>query len=375
MSGRTHGFKPSPLLALGLLVGSCGDSPTGPELRPPLESLPPDLAELTFTAEGTPTAPYTLLEVRHPEGFRGFVAVDGEGEPVWFFRTEGNPFGATRLPNGHLVLLDNERGLVEVNPAGEVVAELAQEPRPGRFMHHDLTATPDGTVLFLAEEVRPWPAGADSSVTGEAIWEWAPATGALTRRWSAFDHLDPVADQGARSRSHDWLHANAVSLTADGMVLVSVHFLDQVLAIAPDFQRIEWRLGGVNATLPVDDPFSGQHTAAEVAPGRILLFDNGFDRTTERYSRAVEYALGATSAQKVWEWRPDRDNWARVISSARRLPNGNTVVAFGTREDPELGTTGPIEVYEVTEEGEVAWHLTVGGRVASMYRATPLFGF
>ena len=40
-----------------------------------------------------------------------------------------------------------------------------------------------------------------------------------------------------------------------------------------------------------------------------------------------------------------------------------------------VGSTGPIEVYEVTQAGEVAWHLEVGGAVSSMYRATPLFEF
>lgn len=356
-----------------LLVTGCESSPTGP--RPPLAELPADLAAVTFTTEGRATAPYVLLEIRDPGGFRGFVAIDSDGRPVWFFRTEGNPFGASRLPNGDLVLLDSGRGVLVVTPDGEVVAELAQEPRPGRLMHHDVAATPGGTVLFIAEDARPWPAGADTLVTGEAIWEWTPGTDEAVRRWSAFDHLDPGLDRAERSRASDWLHANAVSPTADGGVVLSLHFLDQVLSIAPDFQSVRWRLGGVRATHPVDDPFSGQHTAAEVAPNRILLFDNGFDRTGERYSRAVEYELDGAVGRKVWEWRPERDNWARVISSARRLPDGNTLVAFGTAEDTGLGTTGPIEVYEVTAEGTVVWHLTVGGAVASMYRATPLFDF
>ena len=78
---------------------------------------------------------------------------------------------------------------------------------------------------------------------------------------------------------------------------------------------------------------------------------------------------------KTWEWRPARDNWARVISSARRLPNGNTLVAFGVPKDVPAGSTGPVEAYEVTEGGVVMWHLAVGREVSSMYRVTPLFEF
>lgn len=353
-----------------LVSVACGDSPTEPGL-PPLTDLPADLAEVTFTTEGRPTPPYILLEIRHDDGFRGFVAVNGDARPVWFFRTQGSPSGSTRRSNGNLVLLDSERGLVEVTAQGEVVGEVPQESPPGRVIHHDVIATPGNTVLFLAREARPWP---DTLVTGDAIWEWTPDTGSLEKRWSAFDHLVPEVDRSPRSVTSDWLHANSLSIGPRGNVVVSLHFIDQVLSITPDLQTLEWRLGGVGATIPVDDPFSGQHTAAEVAPGRVLVFDNGFDREQERYSRAAEYELdlGGT-ARKVWEWRPERDNWARVISSARRLPNGNTLVGFGLRAIPELGSTGPIEVYEVTESGEVVWHLLLDGLVGSMYRATPLF--
>jgi hypothetical protein len=358
-------------LALFALAATACDDPTGPE-RPPLTDLPPDLAAVTFTATGRPSFPYTMLELRHAQGFRGFVAVNGAGQPVWFFRTVGGPFGTARRQNGNFVFMDSNRGLVEVTPDGAEVRELAQQPRPGRFMHHDVTASPRNTIFFIAEDVR---AGRDSTVTGDALWEWNPETGSVARRWSSFDQLDPALDWGARSVNRDWVHANALFASARGNVLISMHFLDQVASIAPDFSRLEWRLGGVRATITVDDPFSGQHTAAELEPGRVLVFDNGFARETERYSRAAEYVLGQATAQKVWQWRPERDNWARVISSARRLPNGNTLVGFGTQSDPALGSTGPIEVYEVTRQGTVVWHLTIGGTVSSMYRATPLPDF
>lgn len=357
--------------SLTLTMSGCGDSPSEPPLRAPIE-LPGDLAAVSFTADGRPTAPYVLLEIRHAEGFRGFVAVNADGRPVWFFRTVGSPSGATRRANGNFVFLDNERGLLEVTVDGEVAGQLAQEPRPGRFIHHDVTATRNHTILFIAEDVRQWQG---EPLTGEAIWEWSPEDGSVVRRWSAFDHLDPETDRGPRFRRTDWLHANSLTVGSRGNVLLSLHFLDQVLSIAPDMLSLEWRLGGVGATIAVDDAFSGQHTAAETVPGRVLLFDNGFAREEAQYSRAVEYELGDATATKLWEWRPTQDNWARVISSAWRMPNGHTMVAFGTERDPMLGSTGPIEVYEVTRGGEVVWHLRLGGRVSSMYRATPLFGF
>src|SRR5688572_8670617 len=302
------------LLSLSLLIVGCSDSPVGFE-RAPLVDLPADLAAVRFLAVGRPTAPHTMLEIRRNDGFRGYVIVNAAGAPVWYFRTFGSPGGATRRENGNFVVIDTERGLVEVDEDASIVRVLAQESRPGRFIHHDVVATSRNTLLFIAEDVQS-PGG--SAITGDAVWEWEPETGRTLKRWSTFDHLDPSLDWSERSRSSDWVHANSLSVGPRGNVLMSMHFLDQVISIAADYRTVEWRLGGVRATIAVDDAFYGQHTAAEIEHGRVLLFDNGFSRQ-EHYSRAAEYELSPTSARKVWEWRPARDNWARVISSARRL--------------------------------------------------------
>jgi hypothetical protein len=359
-----QGVQRLAVVILALACAACGDAPLAP-----LTDLPADLAAVSFSVEGRPTAPYTMLELRQTGGFSGFVAVDRAGRPVWYFRTQGTSSGFTRRRNGDFVFLDGDRGLVEVARDGHVVHELAQQARPGRRIHHDVTVSDHNTVLFLAEDTEPWEGAA---LVGDAVWEWDPEAGTTTRRWSSHAFLDPHSDWGARSNRQDWLHANSLFVAPGGNVLVSFHFLNQVISLAPDFSRVQWRLGGVGATLPVDDPFTGQHTAQQLGNGHVLLFDNGFERSTP-YSRAAEYALQGQSATRVWQWRPERDNWARIISSARRLGNGNTVVGFGTTRDfPAGGATGPIEVYEVTPAGSVVWHLGVSGAAASMYRATPL---
>lgn len=154
----------------------------------------------------------------------------------------------------------------------------------------------------------------------------------------------------------------------------------KVVSIASDYQSIEWTVGGLNATYSVtgDAVFSGQHTATELPSGNVLLFDNGYDRTSqEEYSRALELELDPQGgvARHFWEFRPNPDNWARALRSARRLGNGNTFAAFGISSDITQGPwvrAGPIEVFEVTPGKEVAWHLSVEGETPMMYRATPL---
>jgi hypothetical protein len=215
-------------------------------------------------------------------------------------------------------------------------------------MHHDATVTPRNTILFIAED---WQTSAGVTLEGEALWEWDPEAGTTTKRWSSFTNLDPVKDWGARSISSDWLHANSVAFGPDGNVLISFHFLNQVISLSPDFERVLWRLGGIRATVSVDDPFTGQHTAQQPAADRVLLFDNGYERTTNPYSRAAEYEIRGSSAVKVWEWRPPHDNRARIISGVRRLSNGNSMIAFGTSRNYVEGVTGPIEAYEVNRDG------------------------
>ncbi len=195
----------------------------------------------------------------------------------------------------------------------------------------------------------------------------------MTRRvWSSFDHLSPDIDWGTRSLPTDWLHASSLAVGPRGHLIVSLNFLNQVISLAPDLNTIEWRLGGPNATImpSAAETFSGQHTAAEVSPGRVLMFDNGWERA-EPFSGAVEFETADGEATKVWEFRPDRDKWARAVSSVRRLANGKTLVAFGLSESI-AGSTGPLEVYEVRNPGDVIWHLTLSGAIRVMYRASAI---
>lgn len=336
------------------------------------DTLPNDLRAITFTATGVPSNPLTVLELvrifDQPDTFSGVVIVDRNGEIVWYYRARRGVAGTTRRANGNFVFLDQDLGLLEITPAGRVVNMLPQEP-DGRTMHHDVITASNGAVLFLANDRRVVD---DTLIAGEAIWEWVPETAAQTKLWSSFDHLSAHADRGTRYSATDWLHANSISRSPRGNTLVSLHRLNQIISIAAGYETLEWRLGGTNATIQVPDEerFSGQHTASEVGIGRILLFDNGLERS-EPFARAIEWELTGASARKVWEFRPTPDNWSRAVSSVRRLDNGNSFIGFGMSRGL-AGSTGPVEVYEVTQTGAVVWHLVMREGIQLMYRATPL---
>ena len=352
-----------------------GDAVTGSFATEPL---PAGLAILDFVPEGTPTEPLTVFEItRHEGGFAGIVIVDQDGEVVWYYDS-GRAQGTALRGNGNLAVVVPGYGIIEVTATGDVIAELPTEPTSGRRPHHDVITTPANTLLFIAHDTRDFEG---RSIVGEAIWEWDPGTGALDRRWSSWDQLSPDVDWGSASRDDDWLHANAISIGPAGNVLISLRFLHQVISIRPDFSGIEWRLGGVNADVQVngDDIFVGQHTAAELPPSggrrRVLLFDNG--PIGRGFSRAQELGLDlqAGTATTVWEFRPTPDNFSFITSLARRLPSGNTFVAFGAGPDV-LSSFGPVEVFEVEPSGAVQFRMAVTGPTVDdsfiLYRAWPL---
>lgn len=327
------------------------------------DTLPTDLASTLGERAGRHTVPLVLLHLYEASGFKGYAILDEHDDVVWYWRTTDFPFGMTRRANGNFVLMDKARGLVEVTAAGEVAHELTQD-LAAREMHHDVIATPANTLLFIAFDDRDVNG---ATVRGDAIWEWSPEAGTVDERWSAWDHFS-FAD-APTPVGREWIHANALAIGPRGNVLLSAHNWNQIVSITADWRAIEWRLGGANATYPLAgaDAFSGQHTAREIAAGRVLLFDNGTSRGG--FSRAIEYALDGTSARTLWEWRSQPLNYASAVGSARRLENGHTLVAFGMTTGL-AGSTGPTEVYEVDEAGVPVWHLVT--RTQTMYRAEPL---
>jgi hypothetical protein len=194
-------------------------------------------------------------------------------------------------------------------------------------------------------------------VVGEAIWEWRPESGQVTKKWSSFDAFDWARDRGPQTAPNNWMHANSIMIGARGNIVVSARNLDEVFSISPNFQSIEWRLGGPNPTiqLPEADRFYSQHSAVEVSPNRILLLDNGLGRpNNEFWSRAIELQINPTAhgASAVWSYRPQPDISALRVGSVARLSNGNTVAGFG------WGQGFPITAREVTPSGQVVWSLT-----------------
>ncbi|MDX1746749.1 MAG: aryl-sulfate sulfotransferase, partial [Halobacteriales archaeon] len=329
-------------------------------------ALPTALEDLTFDLRTAPIDELTLVHVQ-TVGFWGFVILDGEARVVWYWDDpeDGGAFPITKRSNGNYVIVaqrnprrsdDAQSRLLEIAPSGELVHELV-ESEEFRDFHHEVLETSEGTILTatLDSEVL-----VDTVVwEGDRIVEWSPEEGWVRERWDMFDFYDPADPVDGRSRPSDYGHMNSFGIGPDGTVVVAVPFLQQVIGLSPDFSTIEWKLNGPGATLTTEgEPFSGVHTAGMPSPGHVLLFDNGVNRASgEQYSRAIEYELdfAGGTAPVAWSFRPSPDIFSRIVSSAYRVEDGNTLVHFGS---PNLEDH---ETFLVSGTGEVLWHVVTRG--------------
>ena len=89
-----------------------------------------------------------------------------------------------------------------------------------------------------------------------------------------------------------------------------------------------------------------QHDVRRLENGNIILFDNGVTHDPP-ISRVLEYELDENekNANLVWEYIHPDSLLGLAMGSVQRLPNGNTLINWGTISD-----NGAI-ITEVTYEG------------------------
>ena len=314
------------------------DTAAGPGGRFTTGPLPLRLAAIPMKARGRSSQPLILSD--YPRGY--YVFWDEVGGIVWYQEGSGGPI--TQLPAGNLIFLD--RGLVEITPLGAVVNRFERHGPAGN-PHHELTVLDDGTrVIYPSREfvvIDDTANGGPAEVTFKIdhLRVWDRESGRIEQVWDlkdAWDLMDPAlrVRRPGPGKLFDWTHLNSVSIGPHGNVVLSFRWRDQVVSLSADLRAIEWQLHGPDSDYRFPNPndrFYGQHTAAQLGNGNVLLFDNGWGRPAAEggaYSRALELRLdkAAGTAVKVWEYRPTPDIYTRGKGSAYRLRSGNTLISF-----------------------------------------------
>jgi len=265
-----------------------------------------------------------------------------------------------------------------------------------------------GRTLVLTHTNHRLPEIADALLEDDRLIELAP-DGEVLWEWIAGEHIDEL-ELGADARaaiqaapgfsrargSLDWLHVNSATYVgpnrwydagdarfAPDNVIISSRQASLIAIVARD-GSIVWQIGpdfSASEELSAIGQIIGQHHAHLIpeglpGAGNLMVFDNGgssgygsptsiapsgqgiYARAT---SRIVE--IDPTTLERVWAYQSP-GFFSTNISSAQRLPNGNTLITEGA----------PGRMFEVTREGEIVWEYMSGffagpRRSNSVYRA------
>ena len=299
-----------------------------------------------------------------------YVFWDETGNIVWYYIAPPvieldniiTPNTIQQKPNGNLVYIGHRCCITEITPLGEMVDRITASDAAG-IPHHDFLILDDGRILYPSDEHIAFDDSAhggdpNTSAVVDTLNIWDPQTGIIEQVWDSRDFWD-ISDPGQRGiwdHRRRWTHINSVSSGRRGNFILGPRNRHQVFSLSPDFQSIEWQLGGPDSDYAFPDPndrFYGQHSATELPNGNILVFDNGINRPDSEgglYSRALELRLDhdTGTAVKVWEYRSATHPYSSIVSSALRLDNGNTLVNFGVTP----GTVfGPFTFVETSPQG------------------------
>lgn len=298
------------------------------------------------------------------------VAVDAEGEIVWYHRTN-HPIGdARQLDDGTILHEYNDTGARRIDLFGQTLEEWGGQIISGPLsrdsfdrpvlgdssvevatdaMHHEVGMLDNGNLVALSTELRTYEGFPAGGLCGEGesfggsydlivdvVVEFTP-DGEIVAEYPLADHFDPVGDPRDQNvcglpfdevfpnwlyraqgfaEALDWTHANGVVEDPTGEYFtVSVRHLDAILQIERATGDLAWRFGpGGDFTIedPADFP-SFQHAPEWQYDGSLLLYDNGNQRAA-----AADAPDGAPPFSRAAQYRLDPETgtaelvWERV---------------------------------------------------------------
>jgi len=177
-------------------------------------------------------------------------------------------------------------------------------------------------------------------ITGIMIIQEFNSDNELVFEWDAWDHLDILDydNLDLTMSTIEWMHVNSIEIDNDQNILISNRVSSEVIKINRENGEVLWHLGGPLNTFTIlndsKDGFNMQHDVRRLENGNITLFDNGVNHNPP-ISRALEYELNETTktANLIWEYIHPDSLLGLAMGSVQRLPNGNTLINWGTISD------------------------------------------
>ncbi|MBP1679063.1 MAG: hypothetical protein H6Q29_974, partial [Bacteroidetes bacterium] len=373
------------------------DAPDGIRLLPPVasrapaakrDSVPADFPIIRIDSVDNPAPGDLFLSVARdmPDVGWYLMILDNAGQPVRYLKTLHHyPTAFQRQANGLLSFADIREEYWfagggycthKILDTSFAVVDSFQCGNGYIADNHDFMLLPNGHALIYAYDVQPVdmsllvPGGNPAAMVSGSIVQELDAQRNVIFQWRSWDYI-PVLDtyQNTLGAAFDYIHVNGILQDVDGHIVVCTRLTSEIIKINRQTGDIIWRLGGKhNEFTFIDDHaenaphyFSFPHSPSLLPNGNLLLFDNGFKKVPQ-YSRAVEYALDQTAktATMVWEYRRNPDVFGATQGSAQRLPNGNTIIGWGSASIAQQ-----IAATEVTPDGRITFEMSLPQGVVS----------
>ena len=294
------------------------------------------------------------------------VALDAEGEIVWYYQAGMRIAGFDYLQNGHLFYLTTDFRAVEIDMLGNKVREWYAGRRPQgpaedavpvdvQTIHHQPHELPWGNFLVMTADSKeidgfytsvtdPEAPRKKTKVMGDNIVEFSH-DGSIVWNWNSFDHLDTdrIGYEALGPYWHvrgfpdhaDWTHGNGLYYDEkDDAVLICLRGQDAIIKVDRKTGEVKWILGDHHGWSDrLKDKLlepkgkvrwpSHMHNPKVTPEGTVLLWNNAiiqalpFDGKKrlmphECYSQAIEYAVDEENmtVSEVWtsEEGPSKDS-------------------------------------------------------------------
>ena len=283
---------------------------------------------------------------------------------------------------------------------GNIIWELDCVKENYPIPHHDYQVAGSATGYYSpAEKPRPLegkilidgraqmnlPEISDKPLKDEVLYEVDAKTKEIVWQWNAassFDQLGltPSAKEVIKKQGGNWAHINSASYVGpnkwwdEDPVKYSMFNpeniiwdsrLNNLMGITDRKGNVVWRVGPDYTATPqlkMLGQVIGQHHCHMIpkglpGEGNILVFDNGGTvgwgdlRASRDFSRVIEF--DPVSLEIIWEYNTidkscgpmEPTFYSAWVSSAQRLPNGNTLIVEGAYS----------RAFEVTPEKEIVW--------------------
>jgi hypothetical protein len=281
------------------------------------------------------------------------MAVDEQGTVVWHFEYQTPFVSETDIwPNGD-ILAQVGPAISRIDRKGDLVDYVDDY-----FLHHDVDILPWGNIIAITsvgkQEIEK---GTPDTYSRDWIIEFEPDTRSRVRTIHV-EFLIPFEDICNACITtwvvggDDWTHVNALDYDlTDQSLYVSVRNLNRIYKLSYPEGEVQWVMGDGGDF--GEGLFHHQHNPYRIAPGRMLMFDNGLHDGPIEPDRSrvieVEYDPTIPDARIVWSYDGPPSFFSEAQGDAIRLPNGNTLIvdSFAPR------------ILEITPEGMPVWELTL----------------